>query len=77
VDSGLAVASERNASHAVGLDLEVIVTRRRTLWVRFTLFAVFPVLTGRDFEVFRRVIRVKAASSHSLDFTIVRLGSRV
>jgi hypothetical protein len=34
-------------------------------------------LTGRDFEVFRRVIRVKAASSHSLDFTIVRLGSRV
>jgi len=74
---GIAVASEPSASHAVDLDLEVIVTRRRTILVWFTLCAVFPALTGRDFEVFRRVIRVTTASSQSLDFHIVRLGSRV
>jgi len=77
VGFGLAVASEPNSSHAVDPDLEVIVTRRRTVWVEFTLSAVFPVLTGRDFEVFRRAIRVKTASSRSLDFHIVRFGSRV
>jgi hypothetical protein len=77
VGFGLAVASEPNSSHAVGLDLDAMVTSRRTVWVRFTLFAVFPVLTGRGFEVFRRAIRVLAASSQPLDVHIVGLGSRV
>jgi hypothetical protein len=49
------VARETISSRVVDLSLEVIITRCMSVWVQTSLFAVFLVLSSRDFEVFHRV----------------------